>query len=181
MKDSEHNMRQYESKDAGQHTVSGTHKSQMAQSLHSVFRSLPSFSSSSSSRTLSFFAGGKEGARLIINYLPALPRKGIAITSRSRGQGPVSPSFHPPSLTPALPVVRRFISYVHADEEQCENWGSVSPGCRHSSYSRGGTHLGATRRAASRSGAGWPASPRDEAVMIDTLLRPETLTYISKL
>jgi len=30
--------------------------------------------------------GGKEGAHLIINYLPALPRKAIPITCRSRGQ-----------------------------------------------------------------------------------------------
>lgn len=86
-----------------------------------------------------------------------------------RPRGPVSPLFFlPRSFLPSSPHVRRFISYVHADEEQCENWGSVSPGCRHSSYSRGGTHMGATRRAASQSGAGWPVGrsvgPRDEAV-----------------
>lgn len=72
----------------------------------------------------------------------------------TRPGGLVRPPFPPPShAPPALPAVRRFISYVHADEEQCENWGSVSPGCWHSSYSRGGTHLGATRRGAARRGS----------------------------
>lgn len=107
-----------------------------------------------------FIPGGKEGTRLIINYLPALPRKAIAITSRSRGQRDQPASgfalFLPSSLPPLPPsLTRRFISYVHTDEEQCENWGSVSPGCWHSSYSRDGTHLGTTRRSASRSGADW--------------------------
>lgn len=71
--------------------ASGTRESEMA-SLHSVFRS-PRSLSPSPSRTPGFFAGGKEGARLIINYLPALPRKAIAITSRSRGQGDQSAPF----------------------------------------------------------------------------------------
>lgn len=87
---------------------------------------------------------GKEGTCLIINYLRPSHEKAIAITSRSRGQRryrrglrllsflPSSlRSFVRPSIRSSLPrPTQRFISYVHADEEQCENWGSVSPGCR---------------------------------------------------
>lgn len=132
-------------------------------SLHSVFRSHPFFSFSSSS---SFFAGGKKGARLIINYLPALPRKAIAITSRSRGQGGlVSPPFLPPSLTPTLSAVRRFISYVHADEEQCENWGKCVTRLPalfiFARRNTPGRH--ALRSIPERSGL---AGPRDEAVWL---------------
>lgn len=87
------------------------------------------------------------------NYEPVTRPEGPA----SRRIRPLS-FFLPPSLR-SYPLTWRFISYVHADEEQCENWGSVSPGCWHSSYSRDGTHLGTTRRSASRSGADW--SPRE--------------------
>lgn len=56
-------------------------------------------------RTPSFFAEGKEDARLIINYLPILPRKAIAIMSRSRGQRDQSaPLFFLPRLLPSAPL-----------------------------------------------------------------------------
>lgn len=61
------------------------------------------------------------GTRLIINYPPALPRKAIAITCRSRGQGdqPANgfalfpPPFLPPSLPP-LPPSHSEIYFVRA-------------------------------------------------------------------
>lgn len=66
-----------------------------------------------------FIPGGKEGTRLIINYLPTLPRKAIAITSRSRGQGDQRSSrfalFLPSSLPPTpLPPSHSEIYFVRA-------------------------------------------------------------------
>lgn len=104
-------------------------------------------SSVAASSSSPHFSRGQGGH--VLNYqLPtALPRKSNRnyepVTRPAeiptRTSAPFLPPFFPPfvrsfvrpSIRSSLPrPTQRFISYVHADEEQCENWGSVSPGCR---------------------------------------------------